>query len=302
MKTIYFSIIAVLLLILGCVPIQYSTVPRLHKYELSVVDVDGNPLEGVTIEYTLKDVDRIVKSSTYTTTSDGLLRESLNVTPDPAYRYLTSYKSKFEFKASKDGYYSKSGSISSKYGSEYYSGEPVEKDKITLIRPVDYFNKEFVSTISGVKLKTRILSFIDLIILQGLVSESVLETHSINLDSFKSNNYLQFKFTNVNVYNSLKLDKYDIGKRLFDEVVRKVLSPLNEYIADSDLFYGYDLTVVGYTKSFADEYAAAEPIEYRFMIPESIVRHYKNKDMTGQQVLDASVILMDDERIELKLQ
>jgi len=109
-------------------------------------------------------------------------------------------------------------------------------------------------------------------------------------------------FTNINVYNSLKLDKYDIGNRLFDEVVRRVLSPLNEYIADSDLFYGYDLTVIGHTKSFADEYVAAEPVEYRFIIPESIVRQYKNKDITGQQVLDASVILMDDERIELKLQ
>jgi len=38
------------------------------------------------------------------------------------------------------------------------------------------------------------------------------------------------------------------------------------------------------------------------MIPEKIVRQYKNKDISGQQVLDASVILMDGERIELKLQ
>jgi len=291
----------------GCAPVQYSTVPQqkptvLHQYELSVVDVDGNPLEGVTIEYTLKDGDRIVKSSSYTTTSDGLLRESLNVTTDPTYSYITTYKSKFEFKATKDGYYSKSGSMSSEYGQKYSYSKPVERDKITLIRPIDYFNKEFASTISDVKLKTRILNFIDLIILQGLITESILETHSINLTSFKGKNYLQFKFTNVNVYNSLKLNKYDIGKRLFDEVIRKVLSPLNEFIGKSNLFYGYDLTVVGFTKSFADEYAIAKPIEYRFMIPEKIVRQYKNKDISGQQVLDASVILMDDERIELKLQ
>jgi len=85
-------------------------------------------------------------------------------------------------------------------------------------------------------------------------------------------------------------------------MIRKVLSPLNEYLGSSNLFYGYDLTVVGHTKSFAEEYATAKSIEYRFMIPESVVRKYKNKDISGQKVLDESVILMDDERIELKLQ
>jgi len=60
--------------------------------------------------------------------------------------------------------------------------------------------------------------------------------------------------------------------------------------------------VIGYTKDFTEEYSTAKPIEYRFMIPENVVRKYKNKDISGQQVLNASVILMDDERIELKLQ
>ena len=302
MKTVCFSVFAVLLFMVGCATVPQQKPTVLHQYELSVVDVDGNPLEGVKIEYTLKDDKTVAKSSSYITTSDGLLKENLNVTTDPSYSYIETYKSEFEFKASKDGYYPKSGNMSSEYGQKDSYGKPVEKDKIRLIRPIDYFNKEFASTLSDVKLKTRILSFIDLIILQGLVTESVLETHSVNLVSFKGNSYLQFKFTNVNVYNSLKLNKYDIGKRLFDEVIRKVLSPLNEHIAESNLFYGYDLTVVGHTKSFADKYATGKPIEYRFMIPEKIVRQYKNKDISGQQVLDASVILMDDERIELKLQ
>lgn len=307
MKTVHYSILAVLLFIAGCAPVQRSMVQEQkptvqHQYELSVIDVDGSPLEGVKIEYTLKDRDIVVESSEYTTASDGFLRKDLSATTDPRYTYLKTYKSEFEFKATKNGYYPKSGKLSSNYGEKYSYGKPVEKDKITLIRPIDYFNKNFSSTISDANLKTRVLSFIDLIILQSLVAESVLETRSVNLVSFKEKNYLQFKFTNVNVYNSLKLNKYDIGKRLFDEVIRKVLSPLNEYIGNSNLFYGYDLTVVGHTKSFAEKYATAKPIEYRFMIPESVVRKYKNKDISGQQVLDASVILMDDERVELKLQ
>ena len=70
----------------------------------------------------------------------------------------------------------------------------------------------------------------------------------------------------------------------------------------SELFYGYDLSVTGHTKSFAEETAVSEDIEYRFMIPESIVSKYKDKDISGQQVLDSSIILMDDERVEFRLQ
>jgi len=89
-----------------------------------------------------------------------------------------------------------------------------------------YFNKEFASTISDAELRIKVLSFIDSIILQGFVAESVLEPRSINLISFKDNNYLQFKFTNINEYNSLKHDKFDIGKILFDEVIRKLMNTL----------------------------------------------------------------------------
>lgn len=306
MQTTYSLILVAILFIVGCTPIQYSR-PALtvqHKYELSISDVDANPLNGVKIEYTLKDDDRVVKNSSYTTSFDGMLKDALNVTSDSTYQYLdiNTYRSEFSYKASKDGYYPKSGTMSSTYQPSNSYSEPVQKDKITLIQPIDYFDKDFVSRITDAKLKIRILDFIDLIILQGLITESVLETHSINLISFKDNSYLQFKFTNANVYNSLKLDKYDIGKRLFDEVIRKVLTPLNEHIGDSKLFYGYDLTIVGYTKSFADKYATSKQIEYRFLIPGKIVSQYKNKEISGQQVLDSSVILMDDERIELKLQ
>jgi hypothetical protein len=106
---------------------------------------------------------------------------------------------------------------------------------------------------------------------------------------------------NTNVYNSLKLNKYDIGKTLFDEAIRKILTPLNSHISDQ-LFYGYDIIITGHTKSFADKYAVSKSIEYRFLMPQTIVSRYKDKEVSGQKLLDESIILMDDERIELKLQ
>src|SRR5690606_33558792 len=160
------------------------------------------------------------------------------------------------------------------------------------IKPIDYLNKEFISSSKGEKLKANTIKFIDLILLQSLLSDSYLELQSINLVPFKEKDYLTFKFINTNSYNSLQLIKYDISKLLFDEVIRKILNPLNDYLGDTKEFYGYDLIVVGHTKSFADEYASNQKINYRFLIPNGVVKSYKNKDISGQQVLDASVILM----------
>ena len=79
------------------------------------------------------------------------------------------------------------------------------------------------------------------------------------------------------------------------------MNPLTDHLGNSKEFYGYDLTVFGHTKSFADKYATSQ-IVYRFLIPKKTVNKYKQKNISGQQVLDSSVILMDDERIDLKLQ
>ncbi|MCK9484095.1 MAG: hypothetical protein M0R34_07005 [Candidatus Marinimicrobia bacterium] len=324
MRNIVFKSLIFVIFLFGCTPIQYDTTNNFqqvditnnsqqvirHEYELLFVDVNGNPIEGVKVDYTKKEYsiayisgniiegDRhILETNSFITSNNGLFKVNIEILPNPKYSSISIANSELDYKASKEGYYSQVGSREQR--SNLRKPVLVGSNRIVLLRPIDYLSEEFVSDIN---LKEKVLSFIDLIVLRVLVTESVLETRSINLVSFKDNSFLQFKFTNTNVYNSLKLNKYDIGKILFDDVIRKVLTPLNDYIGNSNLFYGYDLIVVGHTKSFSEKYAASESIEYRFMIPESIVMQYKNKDISGQQVLDASVILMDDERIELKLQ
>jgi len=134
MKSVHLVIFAFLFSVVGCAPVQYSTVPQQkptiqHQYEFSVVDVDGSPLEGVNIEYTIRDRGSVIENSSNTTSSDGILSRGLNATMDPDYSYLKRYKSRFDFIAKKDGYYSKSGTMSSTYGEEYSHSKPVEKNK-----------------------------------------------------------------------------------------------------------------------------------------------------------------------------
>lgn len=45
----------------------------------------------------------------------------------------------------------------------------------------------------------------------------------------------------------------------------------------------------------------ANKVEYRFLLPEAAVRRYKEKDISGQALLDTGVQPMDDDRVEFKL-
>jgi len=319
---------------------------EIHEYHLSIVDINGNPLEGVKIEYTIKDQENIVKEATYLTGTDG----SFVVTTEATGRIVGSFKGErlmtdstlmtysttLDYRITKDGYWTqirflKIDGIPEKDSHRFLLNiliesirnpriqredidnledslkeltydVPIKSEKIILIKPADYINPTFAASEEGTQLKEKVIAFIDLIIVESLLGDSNLKTQSIDLITFKGNKYLQFKLENANVFNSLKMNKYDIGKNIFDETIRKILTPLNQYISDPEVFYGYDIQIIGYTKSFTDEDASPESIEYRFIMPQETVRKYKDKDISGQRLLDESIILMDDERIELKLQ
>lgn len=85
----------------------------------------------------------------------------------------------------------------------------------------------------------------------------------------------------MTVFNSLKTDKYAIGKQLYDEAVRKLLNLLNDHITAPKTYFGYDIVVYGCTKNLTGKNATPTKIEYRFLLPDSVVRRYKDKDISG---------------------
>lgn len=247
-------LLALTLFSLGCA--TKTPVKIQHTYVLSVVDLDDNPLDGVTIEYTITDdngfrmekisEEKVVKRDSFITTADGLLTESIYPMMTERYPMADSYVSRkyytrtiLEYEVSKEGFYPKNGRAYAIWDGEVrdsssslfeflFSVEPtvhllgnptVETKKIVLVRPIDYFDKGFVSDI---ELKGKVIRFIDLIILESRLTKSPLKLSSIDIVTFKEKKYLQFEFNNLNVFNSLKLDKYDIGKKVFDEVIRKI--------------------------------------------------------------------------------
>lgn len=279
---------------------QYSVT---HQYNVNVFDVTERPLVGAIVQILLE--ANALSSQTVRCTTDEFgrcppVRYEISRDPSFTYTYSKRYLSTAKAEATKDGYYSASAvgqSIDS-----LFSTNGITELRLKMIRPVDYLDDDFAATAADRELRDRVLRFLDIIRLQSILVDAEVMLKGIGVSKFKDEKYLRLRINSTTTYNSLKLNRYDMGKRLFDETVRKVLTPLNDNIAASKAYYGYDIVVYGHTKSFAEESAVADDVEYRFLLPKSAVRRYKEKDISGQALLDAGVQLMDDERVELKLQ
>lgn len=309
---------------------QYET----HSYKLTVVDIDGNPIKNANVKYSINDKfnsSSDKKDFVGITDNYGIL----NIVTDAklnsaAYNTFVTdpYETNFKYEVSKEGYYPKKEELTNLYCSQfakYYTDttklQPNTSEtvfinrksysqtadiKLTLFKPIDYFDPSFLKNEEGTKLKSDILSFLDFVLLESKVTDSHLSKRSIdfksNISPNKDKKYLSFSFANENTYNSNKLNKYDIGKEMFDDVVRKMLNPLDIHLGRSEDFFGYDIIVYAYTKDFTEKYASSKQIRYEFLMPKDAVRKYKDKEISSQQLLDGSVILMDDDRVEFKLQ
>lgn len=269
--------------------------PSLHSYQLKVVDYDNNPIVGANVKYLVMDGATLAIDTTEILDKYGIINCTIKAT------YLSSsFETLLHYKITQDGYYSAEGSLTlSSYTNDMSS--PTKREKIILYKPDDYLNKSFLKSAKGKGLKNKILSFIDLLRLQSLLSDSELNYGEIEIIQFKNKPYLTLSINSTNVYNEIKLNRYDIGKEIFDVIIRKILNPLNDYLDDNS-FVGYDIKVSSHSKNFIDKAAITKTTEYRFLLPKSSVKKYKDKDISGQKLLDDSIILMDDERIDLKLQ
>src|SRR6185369_7823474 len=206
-------------------PSKYSEV---HNYEVSVVDIDNNPVKGATIEYKVFDNKTFHASGKYTfqntssinrapyklspDSNETYFRYELKVSPDTTYSSWIDFKSKLEYVMLADGYYETSGALTSDYGS-YFTGsaytsespkstsERIVQKKVRLYKPIDYFSNEFLNIEKDAKLKSKVIAFVDVIKVQGYLSDAYLEFHSINSSEFKNNKYLKFRFDNSITYN-----------------------------------------------------------------------------------------------------
>ena len=297
----------VVILLTGCATpasSRFNPGVAFHTYSISVTDVSGKPISGVVVEWVTAS-NGISESRSVTTNDTGVGSITLTIQPkfSPGISWA-NYNSEAKYSVKKSGYLNVSGTMSeSSYrtstgGKEAYG----ETRKVVLVQPTDYLSEELATSKNYVQLRARVLDYLTYIRLESLLNQADLKYGGVRIQDFKGRRYLTLELVSENVFNSLKLDRYAIGKQVFDETVRKILNPLNEKISDPKSFYGYNIIVNTKVKSFSDKYAVGESLRYEFMMPQHVVRSYKEKNISGQKLIDESVIILNDERIDLKFQ
>jgi hypothetical protein len=142
---------------------------------------------------------------------------------------------------------------------------------------------------------------VETVVLRAKLEGTSLEDGGICTSTFKKTNYLSFKLRNSLMFNENKLTNYMIGAIVFEDVVRKMLLQMAVTAADVKAD-GYDITVLSTKKSFVDNQSIAKPINFHFYFPKQLVAKYQDKDISAQQLLDGSITLLNDDRVDLKLQ
>lgn len=272
--------------------------PLIHNIKFYVKNRQGIPLESAKIELTNKVVNSVVEEEVITTDING--KASVKVIHNKGYDLCdesirSNRLSKLDFIIRKDGYFNY-------FGTKEQSSRIIQDDDIILIHESDYFDKDFYRLSKNKYALEKILSIMNIIRLQSIIKDCLPKYDFIRLEKFKDKSYLSFGFQELNTYNSLKMNHYDIAKIVFDEVVRKMLTHLNQYLSDIKDIDGYRLNITTKTRNFLDKNISSKSLSYDFYFLKKDVFDYKNNDITGQQLIDKSIILFNDERIDLKLQ
>lgn len=341
MKKIFILVLGLLIIGCTGIQVKNEAQPSIPKIKINkVVDVDGEPISGLKIkskveyygatnisEEYVKDFSKrflSISSKNYLFDSEikelilknkqeldfesdenGIIKNSIEI-PYGDYWNTKTQNIIESYTVNLNRYYSKiigtviNATDENKYYKEQVFDIDSDKNAIIVKSRYDYFKKEFLSKENNIVLRDKITLFLDNILVQSYLKSANLPYRSIGIYEFKNDKYIELNLNSTVVYNSLKSDKYDIGKNLFGELVVKILDSL--VMIEDENISGVNLRVTGYTKSFAEEYASNTAIKYDFIMKKETIRKYKDKDITSQKLLDDSVILMDNERIELKLQ
>lgn len=190
-------------------------------------------------------------------------------------------------------------SDASKVARATYSGAEPDGDvlKISVPRPSDYFCKVLKEPESQIFAR-NLDSWVRAIRLNSWARKSDLR--EICRGSFKGRQHVSLTLEHNVKYNELKLNNYGIGVLVFDEVVRKTLKTLVS-ASGSLPVDGFKISVKTQKSNFADNFSPTEWLEYDYYFPKSLVAKYVEADISGQALVNGSIVLLNGERIDLDL-
>lgn len=133
---------------------------------------------------------------------------------------------------------------------------------------------------------------------EGRAHDDFVDYAPPSLAIFRKQIYLQLTLRNPNVFDPNTTSIYKRAARSFDLFLGPRLKGLLAKTPDDPSIAGLDITVL--TEFSAKTTASSEAIE--FICPLAALRQFADADMTNQDLIDQSVVLVNGVRIALDLQ
>ena len=124
----------------------------------------------------------------------------------------------------------------------------------------------------------------------------------IDFRTFKNMNYVEIRVNYLVTYNTLKVSMYDAASMTFDEIVKKLATKITTDFKKQDDIAGFIFKVTYTNKDFSEKYDVPRYVTNEFILPKEACRQYSALDITNQDLINQSIVLVDGERISLNLQ
>lgn len=264
----------------------------IHKHIIVTEDIDGKILSGITLKYYF---------------NDGMKR---NKNIDEYFIGKTDSSGRFEISGKVTGLvpssnvdiYIPNQSIYNEVitGSAIISfdkSDSINVNVITLVQSNYYFTDEY--QIESQKNKSNFgYDVIDKLSTENYV-RSIFFEKSIGTIEFKGQQYLNFPIRNVETYNSITLNKSQIGYKIFEDQISPILNTIFMSYYSNDTLNGFSFEVSTKMNDLSTEYDTEIDLRYKFYFDKENLRELYNYDNTIQDLVKSSIIILNDSRIEI---
>lgn len=172
--------------------------------------------------------------------------------------------------------------------------------ELILASPFDYLCDPLKQSTSKA-LPSQVARWVIGLQIQAYLQETTFSHGDVCTSNFKGKKYASINLRHNIVYNSLRSNNYQVGVKIFDEVIRKMIQRMANGNASFALD-GYDISLETASGEATKDYGDRKQLNFRFVLPKPAVQKYIEKDITGQQLINQSIVLLNDERIDLHLQ
>jgi hypothetical protein len=141
-------------------------------------------------------------------------------------------------------------------------------------------------------------------VLDSLTRELDPQAHFVsyaspNFVAFRNGTYLELS-VNTSLAEAAAASRYRLAALAFDDHISHLVRPVLGYIKDDSQFDGVGFSTTLHLAGKAAASASSQAVEFFFPFPA--LRCYERYDCTGQQLIDAGVVLINGERVGLDLQ